>query len=114
MWYNDKLYNNDEVLVEVYNLRKESKDYDKLINSIVERLEVFIDVKNSQVSYNPKSSICYKPKIEVEAIKMTAKEKQFLVGYLNIKYLGKVRGDYFVIKKKAFFNKYKVYTGIQW
>jgi len=114
MWYNEKIYNNDEVLVEICELRKENKYYDKLINSIVERLEVFIDIKNSQVSYTPKSSICYRPKIEVEAIKMTAKEKQFLVEYLNIKYLGKVRGDYFVIKKKNFSNKYKVYTGTQW
>lgn len=100
----------NEVLTQVRKLRKENKDYDRLISSITEKLEVFIDMKNNKSSYNPKGSIYCKPKIEVEAIKMNAEEKNLLLRYLDIGYIDKVKGRYFVIKKKTFSKKYKVYT----
>lgn len=103
-------WNEETTYEKMEQLRKENSTYNEFVSVIEAKLNVFIEMKNSQRLYKPKSSVDYKPKFDVNAIKMTSEEFKCLIVYLRYKYIEKVKGDYFCIKKKLFSNEYKIYT----
>lgn len=93
----------------VEQLKKDDKNYDKLVTQIEAKLTMLIDFTKVKKRYKPDYS-SPKVNITVEAIKMTTEEFDCLERFLYEKYIDKVHGDYFCIKKKILSNKYKIYT----
>lgn len=94
----------------IKELRDSNLELNLLLCEIERKTEAFIEMKNSARSYNPKGSNAYKVNFKVNAVKMTADEEKSILKYLYYKYIEKVRGDYFVMKKCLLAKKYKIMT----
>ncbi len=103
-------WDEEQCYKKVDELRKENSSYDEFISLIETKLSIFIEIKNNQRLYRPRDSTYYRPRIIVKAFKMTLEEYESLLLYLKYKYIDKVRGDKFLIKKKLFGDKYVIYT----
>ena len=99
----------DEVFRNVEKLKSQDIDFARLVMQVESKLNFLIDFTNNKKRFHPKNSLP-KVRIVVDAVKMTTEEFKVLNELLNKKYLEKVSGDHFCIKKMLFSNKYKIYT----
>lgn len=106
---NTEVKEENKIFNKVEQLKREDKNFARLVTQIEVKLTMLIDFTNSKKSYRPNYS---SPKVNiiVDAIKMTTEEFDCLEKFLYEKYIDKVHGDYFCIKKKFLSNKYKIYT----
>lgn len=95
---------------EMKALRSKNSQINLLVSEIERKIDALIEIRNSTRSYNPKGSINQKVSIKVNAVKITLEEKNIIRSYLYYKYVQKVKGDAFNIRKCLFTNKYRVST----
>lgn len=90
--------------------RKENEEFDSLVAEITQKIEKQIEETSNIRSFNPKDSRYYKVHMKVKAVPITLEEKKCLLQYLNEKYINKVAGHYFELKKCWLSEQYLVRT----
>lgn len=92
----------------IKEMRKADKQFNDLVTLIETGIEQFIKSKHDKRSFYSKDTTAYKVNIKVKAIPITFEQKEYLLSYLNDKYIKFVRGDYFDLKKCWFSKQYRI------
>ena len=85
------------------------EEYNKFVTNLERKIEKFIREKDGKKTYHT-SSINKYLKIEVDAIPLTKKQMNDLLCYLKIKYIKRLSGNNFRMRKSLLFKTYIIET----
>lgn len=98
----------EEIKRKVEKLRKNSKNFNDVLEEATSKIEKLIMQRNTAKSVTPTDSRNHKMRIKVTALPLTKEEMVTLKEYINKKYIDDVSGDYFMIYYSIFSKKYIV------
>lgn len=96
----------EEIKRKVEELRKNSKNFNDVLEEATSKIEKLIMQRNTARSVTPTDSRDQKIHIKVTALPLTKEEMVALKEYINKKYIDDVSGDYFMIYYSIFSKKY--------
>lgn len=89
------------------NIRAFNKEFNDLITEIDSKINKFISDKNA-AAFRPKRAINCFLKAKVNAVPITADQKDCIIEYIERKYIPSVAGNYIIFKKCAFTKQYLI------
>ena len=90
-------------------MREEDKKFDNFVIAIdIAICSSILRQQKRKINKKYFSSKRYKIRIKVDGIPITEEQKKYIMEYLTSHYIKYVKGDFFIIEKCWFSNKYQI------